>query len=205
MTMHPAASSPCTWKTDLEMSSPIMLAFIWTVLSAGVTSKRQLGTFDAVRGPSTQHCERSEAIQPFQRSKTGLLRRFAPRNDGEVANRSNLIPLVHNDARVELHAAVEVDNVVIDQTDAAERHVGADGPRRIGAVDARLAVVERDETRAERIPGPAGQNARSDELAAGHLRRHLPSWPFGHAGDVPQPDQGRALRADADARSEEHT
>src|SRR5579883_2310558 len=81
MTMHPAASSPCTWKTDLEMSSPIMLAFIWTVLSAGVTSKRQLGTFDAVRGPSTQHCEerRDEAIQFWSAGKAGL-RRFA-RND----------------------------------------------------------------------------------------------------------------------------
>jgi hypothetical protein len=30
-----------------------------------------------------RHCERSEAIQR-QRSKTGLLRRFAPRNDGSI-------------------------------------------------------------------------------------------------------------------------
>jgi hypothetical protein len=36
----------------------------------------------------SRHCERSEAIQtskPQKQSKTGLLRRFAPRNDGQVS------------------------------------------------------------------------------------------------------------------------
>jgi hypothetical protein len=34
---------------------------------------------------NTRHCERSEAIQLFGKTmkKAGLLRRFAPRNDGE--------------------------------------------------------------------------------------------------------------------------
>jgi hypothetical protein len=31
-----------------------------------------------------RHCERSEAIQTVPAAATGLLRRFAPRNDGEI-------------------------------------------------------------------------------------------------------------------------
>jgi len=35
-------------------------------------------------GYGTRHCERSEAIHWATRRKNGLLRRFAPRNDGSV-------------------------------------------------------------------------------------------------------------------------
>jgi urocanate hydratase len=36
-----------------------------------------------------RHCERSEAIQRLERPKSGLLRRFAPRNDGAMNRRDN--------------------------------------------------------------------------------------------------------------------
>jgi hypothetical protein len=35
-----------------------------------------------------RHCERSEAIQNSLQEKTGLLRRFAPRNDGDTSTLS---------------------------------------------------------------------------------------------------------------------
>jgi hypothetical protein len=54
---------------------------------------------DIRRAP--RHCERSEAIQPCA-VNSGLLRRFAPRNDGTRARhceRSEAIQRVHYDAR----------------------------------------------------------------------------------------------------------
>jgi hypothetical protein len=45
-----------------------------------ITGDRCSGTWQATRS-ELRHCERSEAIQKAS-SKTGLLRRYAPRNDG---------------------------------------------------------------------------------------------------------------------------
>jgi len=56
-----------------------MVAFIWTVPFRWGFITGQLGTNDAVQGPSTQHCEQSEAIHDPHALTHGLLR-FA-RND----------------------------------------------------------------------------------------------------------------------------
>src|ERR1700730_4419626 len=62
MMILPLASSPWTWNTDLAISRPIVIACTVDGLLRWFSTDLQLGTSDAVRGPSTQHCEeRSDA------------------------------------------------------------------------------------------------------------------------------------------------
>ena len=51
--------------------------------------------------------------------------------------------------------AIEVLDVLVDQTNAARGHELADGRWLVGAVDAIERVAEIERTRAERIPRPA--------------------------------------------------
>ena len=50
--------------------------------------------------------------------------------------------LVHQDRCADPHAAVQIHNIVIDETDAAERDIRPDRLRRIGPVDTRSIVVK---------------------------------------------------------------
>ena len=68
---------------SLFMTQVWHLMLLWGVvigLGTGMTAL-VLGATMRWREPTHRHCERSEAIQLFHR-KAGLLRRFAPRNDG---------------------------------------------------------------------------------------------------------------------------
>src|SRR5258708_27096921 len=104
----------------LLTSCPIAASFIWSsaldwvgrfdapptsgIWQAGKTSVRRIVSYMARSpqgaGPTTRHCERSEAIQRAH-AQTGLLRRFAPRNDGKT----NLIYRPRRSSRLSSPAA----------------------------------------------------------------------------------------------------
>ena len=79
--------------------------------------------------------------------------------------------LIHHHRRGDLHAAGQIDNVVVDEADAAEGHGIADCLRRVGAVDPRRAGVELKQPRAERIARSA---RHGDRIAVEQARRWLP-------------------------------
>src|ERR1700726_2711552 len=60
----------------------------------------------------------------------------------------------------DIDAGIKVGDVIIGQADATGRNMGADGPRRLGAVDAIDCAAEIHGPRAERLAGPAGLLAR---------------------------------------------
>src|SRR5690606_4725067 len=107
-----------------------------------------------------------------------------------------------DDTRTDLHTAVEVFDVLVQQPDTARRNGLADGRRLVGAVDAveRLAEIER--ARAERVAGAAGHHARQVRLALDHLGRREPIRPFLHPRDAFVAGPGEAFAADADAVAE---
>ena len=104
------------------------------------------------------------------------------RRAGDLASRSRRAGLrQHDHLGADLHAAVQVDHVVIGQADAAARHVLADGGRIVGAVDAIDGAADIHGARAERIAGAAGGHARQIRLARDHLGRRIPVRPLGLA------------------------
>ena len=105
----------------------------------------------------------------------------------------------HHDAGADLHAAVEILDILVGQPDAARRDVFADRRGLVGAVDAveRLAEIER--ARAERIAFAARHEARQIGLALDHFRRRMPVRPLGHFRDAFRARPGEAFAADADA------
>src|SRR5579872_3915659 len=98
--------------------------------------------------------------------------------------------LFDDDARSDRHAIKEIDDVIVDQPEAARRDGVAYRLGLVRAMDTidRLAQVQ--SARAQGIAGAAGHETRQIGLALDHLRRRAPIRPF--------------LLA-ADFRSEEHT
>ena len=82
------------------------------------------------------------------------------------------------------NAIVEVDHVIVEQTDAATRSLLANAGRVIGAVNAVVGAADIYGTRAERIAGAACNHARQIGLAHDHLRRWVPIRPLGFARDI---------------------
>src|SRR5664279_5769239 len=105
----------------------------------------------------------------------------------------------HDHLGADLHAIVEIGHVVVGETDAAARHVLADGGRIVGAVDAVHGAAEIHGARAERIARAAGHESRQIRLALDHFLRRDPIRPLGFALDLLDAGPGEALTADADA------
>ncbi len=70
------------------------------------------------------------------------------------SNRQNVSD--HDDFGADLHAAVKVDDVGVAQANATRRHLGADRPGLVGAVNAIERGAEIERARAERIVRPPG-------------------------------------------------
>src|SRR5215510_271006 len=76
-------------------------------------------------------------------------------------------------------AIVEVDHIIVDQTNAATRGPLANAGRVIGAVNAIFGAADIYRTRAEWIAGATRNHARQIGLATDHLRRWVPIRPLG--------------------------
>ena len=103
----------------------------------------------------------------------------------------------------DLDALEQVDHVLVAHADAARRDVGADGPWRVGAVNAIERAAEIERARAERVGRPAGHHDRQDAallaLAHDHLGRRPPFRPRRLAGDLFDAAPAKTFLADADA------
>ena len=99
----------------------------------------------------------------------------------------------------DLDPAVEVDDVFVAHADAAGRHLRADGPGLVRAVDAVERRAEIHGARAERIFGPADHVARQVRPASQHLAGRGPIRPFAFVADVVHPRPGEAGPTHADA------
>src|SRR5262252_2201013 len=77
--------------------------------------------------------------------------------------------------------------------------MGADGLRRIGAVNAIDGAAEIERAGAERIAGAAGHLARQIRLTMDHFRRWHPIRPFGLPGDRLHARPGEAVATHPDA------
>src|SRR6476660_5500213 len=81
-------------------------------------------------------------------------------------------------------AIVEVDHIIVDQTNAATRGALANAGRVIGAVNAIFGAADINRTRAKWIARTARNHARKIGLAPDHLRRWVPIRPLGFARDT---------------------
>src|SRR6516164_7434386 len=84
----------------------------------------------------------------------------------------------HDHFGANIDSAVEIDDVLIDQSDAAARYATADGRGLIGAVNAIDRVAKIYCASAERIAETAGHEARQVRLPDHHLGRRSPIRPF---------------------------
>ena len=105
----------------------------------------------------------------------------------------------HDDLRADLHAAVEVDHVVVEQAEAARRHRLSDRLRLVRAVDAVERGAEIHRARTERIFRAALHEARQVGTAPEHLRGRRPVRPFLLGDDRGGAGPGEADAPDADA------
>ena len=105
----------------------------------------------------------------------------------------------HDHTGADLHTAVEILDVLVDQTNASRRYERADGRGLIGAVNTiqRLAEIER--ACAERIARSARHEPRQIRLPIDHFRRRMPIRPFRHSADPLGTVPGESIAADADA------
>src|ERR1019366_3813036 len=99
----------------------------------------------------------------------------------------------------DIDAAVKVDHVLVAHPDAAGRHVGADGPGLVGAVDAIERGSQIHRARAERILRTAFHVPRQIRTPHQHFRRRRPIRPFLLGGNLLDARPGEAGAADADA------
>jgi pimeloyl-ACP methyl ester carboxylesterase len=106
--------------------------------------------------------------------------------------------LVHHDLRAHMHAAIQIDDVVVDESETAECHGSPDCLRRIRAIDPRCIIIEAQHAGAQRVAGTAGQHTGLRKLLFHHLQRCLPLRPLGHTCDAPQASKVNALASNAD-------
>src|ERR1700739_2026370 len=104
-----------------------------------------------------------------------------------------------DDPRAELDAAIEADHVLIAHPDAAGRHVGADGPGFVGAMDAVERRSQIHRAGAERILRTALHMPWQVGAPHQHFRRRRPVRPFLLGGNLLDARPGEARAADADA------
>src|SRR5580698_2102449 len=107
--------------------------------------------------------------------------------------------LLDDDARPDRHAVIEVDDVVVDQAEAARRDGVADRIGLVRPVDAIDGLAEIQRTGAQGIAGTAGHEARQIRLALDHLRWRTPVGPFLLAGDFLQSRPLEPVASNADA------
>src|SRR6202007_2867940 len=103
----------------------------------------------------------------------------------------------YDHAGADLDAIKEIADVFVQHADAARRDELADRRRLIGAVDTVDRIAEIHRTRAQRVAGTAGHEARQIGLAIDHLRRRMPIRPLGLAGDLLHAGPGETVAADA--------
>ena len=129
----------------------LSLIHIYIIFRRAHLAERLVGKFAVGQPPAALQPHISEfedfVIQPHDSSPAR-----------SVSESRSLVAQYH--PRVHRHAVVQIDDVVVDQADTAGIHRISDGLWRIGAVDARAAIVKADDARAERIAGTAGQSAR---------------------------------------------
>src|SRR5688572_29860145 len=111
----------------------------------------------------------------------------------------------HDDFGAEGDAAVEIDDVLVEEADAARGDVAADLAGLVGAMNAvegvAFALMEIERAGAQRIELAAVETVR-DELAKrcgalNHLLRGMPGRPFGAPCDMRRARPGEALSAHA--------
>src|SRR5215470_16132438 len=107
--------------------------------------------------------------------------------------------MTHDDPSADRHPLVEVDDLVVRQTEAARRHGMADRLRLVGAMDAVDRVAEIHRAGAERVARTTCHPTRQVGLARNHFRRRCPVGPFRLARDCLEPGPLESLAADADA------
>ena len=105
----------------------------------------------------------------------------------------------HHNLGADVGAAVEVDHILVQQADAATRHMRANARRFVGAVNAVHCAAQIHRARAKRIAWAAGHEAREIGLALQHIRRRQPIRPFRLALYGLDARPGKAVAADADA------
>src|SRR6266566_154064 len=98
-----------------------------------------------------------------------------------------------------LAAVIEVDHVLVAHADAAGRHLGAERPRFVGAVDAIERGPEVERARAERILGTTGHVAGQIRTAPEHLVGRRPVRPFALHRDFLDARPGKPRAADPNA------
>src|SRR6185437_2219149 len=108
-------------------------------------------------------------------------------------------PLHHNDFSAYLHAAIEIDHVLVGQANATRRYVVTDRPGLVRAMDAVERRAEIERARAERIIWAAGHEVRQIRLALKHFLRRRPGRPLFFCRDVMHARPGESGPADADA------
>ena len=136
---------------------------------------------------------------PLLRRRRHRIGRFRVRRRAGIGHRLRRLAGQHDDAGADLHAAVEILDVLVEHADAAGRNIMADGRGLVGAVDAVERVAEIHGARAERIARPARHLPRQIRLALDHFRRREPIRPFLHLGNALGAGPGEALAADAHA------
>src|SRR5579883_52633 len=145
------------------------------------------------RASSSVPAKADEAAPASAASAKAKRRRLGPMAISLKARR-----LLDDDAGSDRHAVVKIDDVVVDQAEAARRDGVADRLRLIGAVDAIDGLAKVERPRAERIAWPAGHEARQVRLALDHFRRRAPVRPFLLAADLLQSRPLESVAADAD-------
>src|SRR5450759_2512675 len=108
-------------------------------------------------------------------------------------------PRQHDHASADLHALIEILDIVVDEPHAARRYELSDRRRLIGAVDTVERPAEIEGARTERIARPSRHEARQIRLALDHLLRRSPIRPRRHPRDAFGSRPGEAFAADADA------
>src|SRR5580692_3845276 len=103
-----------------------------------------------------------------------------------------------DDPRADIDAAVEVDHVLVAHPDAAGRHVGADGPGFVGAVNAVERRPEIHRAGAERILWAPFHVPRQIRPPDQHFRRRRPVRPFLLGGNLLDARPGEPWAANAD-------
>src|SRR6266571_3828752 len=134
---------------------------------------------------------------PFEQRRceaSAMERRETRAGWGEIES-----PLDHHHLGADLDAVIEVDHVLVAHADAAGRHLGADRPRFVGAVDAIERGPEVERARAERILGTTGHVAGQIRTAPEHLVGRRPVRPFTLHRDFLDARPGKPRAADSDA------
>src|SRR5262245_22485700 len=127
----------------------------------------------------------------------GAFARTNEERNGDVVWARRL--LLHDHLGADRHAVIEIDDLVVDQTEAAGRHRVSDCIRRIGAMDAIDCVAEIERAGTEWIARTACHLAPQIGLPFKHFRRRRPVRPLLLAPDPLHALPLETVAADPDA------